>query len=80
MKTKKQLTNRILSLVLALVMVLGMLPMTVSAASSGKCGDNITWNLSNDGTLTLSGSGVMYDKGSSDIPWYLLRKLLLKME
>lgn len=70
MKTKKQLTNRILSLVLALVMVLGMLPMTVSAASSGKCGDNITWNLSNDGTLTLSGSGVMYDKGSSDIPWY----------
>ena len=67
---KKQFTNRILSLVLTLVMVVGRVPMTVAAASSGKCGDNITWSLSNDGTLTLSGSGVMYDKGSSDIPWY----------
>lgn len=33
MKTKTQFTNRILSLVLALVMVLGMLPMTAFAAT-----------------------------------------------
>ena len=34
MKTKNQITNRILSLVLALVMVLGMLPMNVLKASA----------------------------------------------
>ncbi len=33
MKTKKQLTNRILSLLLALVMVVGLLPMTAYAAA-----------------------------------------------
>jgi len=33
MKTKKQFTNRILSLVLALVMVVGLLPMTAFAAT-----------------------------------------------
>ena len=32
MKMKKQLTNRILSLVLALVMVVGLLPMTALTA------------------------------------------------
>ena len=36
--------------------------LSVSAAfteTSGKCGDNLTWNLSGDGTLTISGTGKM---------------------
>jgi len=28
---------------------------------SGKCGDNLTWKLTKDGKLTISGSGAMYD-------------------
>ncbi len=31
------------------------------AASSGKCGKNLTWTLDNNGTLTISGKGEMYD-------------------
>lgn len=44
------------------------------AVAAGKCGDNLTWSLSNDGTLTMSGTGDMYDyssDGSSVLhtPW-----------
>lgn len=45
-------------------------------AASGKCGDNLTWSY-NNGVLTISGSGAMYDypvydtPGSSQcMPWY----------
>ncbi len=31
-----------------------------------KCGENITWALSDDGILTLSGSGKMYDYAHSE--------------
>ncbi len=43
--------------------------------ASGTCGDNLTWVLASDGTLTISGTGAMYDyaystKSSSDTrPW-----------
>lgn len=37
---------------------------------SGKCGENLTWELDSEGTLTISGTGKMKDYSlSSDIPW-----------
>lgn len=36
----------------------------------GTCGDHLTWNLSCDGELTISGTGDMYDYSSTTIPWY----------
>ena len=33
-----------------------------------KCGDDLTWSMSRD-KLTISGTGDMYDYGSSDAPW-----------
>lgn len=44
------------------------------AVAAGKCGDNLTWSLSNDGTLTMSGTGDMYDYSSDSssvlhTPW-----------
>ena len=56
--------RRILSVLLVLTMVVGMvplLPLQVEAAeaTSGTCGDNLTWTLDADGTLTISGSGKM---------------------
>ena len=37
---------------------------------SGKCGEHLTWTLDEDGTLTISGTGAMYDYASiSDRPW-----------
>ena len=40
--------------------VLGLLPVTASAAK-GSCGDNLNWNLDEStGVLTISGTGPMY--------------------
>ena len=44
----------------------------------GTCGDNLTWVLTEDGTLTISGSGKMKDYSSSSVaPWYSNRTKIL---
>ncbi|MCR5522298.1 MAG: leucine-rich repeat protein [Clostridia bacterium] len=41
-----------------------------SAASSGKCGENVTFSLNDEGTLTVSGTGEMMNYlSSSRVPW-----------
>lgn len=42
---------------------------------SGQCGDSLTWTLTEDGTLTITGSGAMwdYDHDVSFTPWYTYR-------
>ncbi len=37
---------------------------------SGTCGDNLTWVLNTDGTLTISGTGAMYDYTGGKSPWW----------
>ncbi len=64
MKKAKKLFLRQLALVMAFVMLISMLPVRSLAASevaSGTCGDDLTWNLSDDGVLTISGTGGMND-------------------
>lgn len=75
--------KRLLSIMLTLCMVIGLgisVPMTAGAATStatsGTCGDNLTWELI-DGTFIVSGTGDMYDyenlgTGLSSAPWYKL--------
>ena len=70
--------KRLLSFVLAVLMIASLLPVTALAADivdSGTCGaegdgSNLTWTLDSDGTLTISGSGDMYDYGFLSAPWY----------
>lgn len=65
-------------LMLAIAVILIIVGCTTIAfadtTSSGKCGDNITWTLSDDGTLTLTGTGAMYNysvHGTGNTPpWY----------
>ena len=60
--------KKIISIVLAvLLLVFMVLPAAASetARASGDCGEGMTWSLSDDGTLTVSGSGEMAE-GS---PW-----------
>ena len=70
-------------------MLLSALPLGLvdtaeaAAVSSGTCGENVTWTLDDQGTLTISGAGAMYDytytweadKGDTfDTPWFGLRE------
>ena len=65
--------NKILSLLLTLCILSGIslsFPITASAVTaSGTCGDNLTWTLE-DGTLTIKGSGAMYNYDYSEDPWH----------
>ena len=65
--------KRLLSFVLAVLMIASLLPATALAANivdSGTCGAEVTWTLDSEGVLTISGSGDMNDYGSSGAPWH----------
>ena len=52
----------------------------IASGTCGAQGDNLTWKLTEDGTLTISGSGKM--KGYSDssvAPWYAKRTKILSV-
>ena len=65
--------KRVLSVFLVLCFVLTLLPAAFADSStSGACGDNLTWTLDGDGTLTISGTGKMWDSdyyNDYDVPW-----------
>ena len=66
--------KRLLSWLLAALMLLTMLPTAGWAddTASGTCGENLTWTLSDDGVLTISGTGDMTDyySYSEKAPWH----------
>lgn len=73
-------TNKLISILLVVAMLLSMAPISVLAATveaSGKfgaSGNNLTWSLDSDGVLTISGSGAMEDfANASKVPWYSKR-------
>lgn len=41
-----------------------------SSGVQGKCGENLTWKLDTNGTLTISGTGDMQSYAYFSIPWY----------
>lgn len=66
--------KKLIAWLLVICMAISLLPAAAladTAATSGKCGDNVTWVFSNDGTLTISGKGKMWDYGTTHgyAPW-----------
>ena len=62
-------------------------PIDPVPVTGGSCGDNLTWKLDDSGTLTISGTGAMYDyeaffgdDSHTTAPWYGLpiEKLVLE--
>ena len=72
--------KRFLSILLTAVLLLCAVPLglglvdtayAAETANSGTCGDNVTWMLTSDGTLTISGTGAMTDYyNSGATPWH----------
>jgi hypothetical protein len=65
--------KRLLAWVLSFALALSLLPVGALAAgstvASGTCGENLTWVLDSEGTLTISGEGEMDNYDSSATPW-----------
>ncbi|MBR3861379.1 MAG: leucine-rich repeat domain-containing protein [Oscillospiraceae bacterium] len=75
--------KRLLSLALCLLLCAGLLPGTVWAAEivdSGTCGENLTWTLDSEGTLTISGTGEMENYSHPYIPWFWERSSINTIE
>ena len=71
-----KMTKKLFSLLLCAVMMLGSVAVgSVTAAAetidSGSCGENVTWSLSGDGVLTISGKEKMNDVGPEGAIWHL---------
>ena len=84
--------KRILAAILSICIVFTMLPMTSFAEeandiASGSCGTDVIWTLTDDGTLTISGSGAMqaYKMGewqpstNVETPWYGSRENITRV-
>ena len=77
-----EVKKRAISVVVVLCMMISMMSgfsIVVNAAVSGTCG-SLTWNLDDEGTLTISGTGAMPDYASSgEVPWYARRNSVKKI-
>lgn len=79
--------KRLLAWVLSFALALSLLPVGVLAAgstvASGTCGDNLTWVLDSEGTLTISGNGEMPGYNSwvtGPPPWESVKNSIKKIE
>lgn len=65
--------SKLIIFVLSVVAAMCMLIFSASAeTSSGQCGENVTWTYDNVAqTLTISGTGDMYDYTESSLPEYI---------
>ena len=67
--------RKVVSVLLCVLLLASLLPVSAFAdtTASGKCGDNLTWTLDGDGTLTISGTGKMKDyypsNNDTTAPW-----------
>ncbi len=71
--------RRFISILLIVCMAFVMMPALNQTAwaetvNSGACGDNLSWTVDENGNLTISGTGPMWDYKFSDnpAPWYKL--------
>ena len=78
--------KQIASILLTVMMIVTLLPLglmdtawaatVVDSGSCGKNGDNVTWKLTSEGTLTISGTGDMADFdywNGNGAPWLRVR-------
>lgn len=69
--------KRVCEIILIISIFMTFVPCIYAATvvDSGACGDNATWSLDSSGTLTISGTGEIYDGSgeNAEQPWYDLK-------
>ena len=69
--------KRVCGIMLIISILMTFVPYIYAATvvDSGTCGDNATWSLNSNGTLTISGTGEIYDGAgeNAEQPWYDLK-------
>lgn len=75
--------RKVFGLVVALItIIIALVSISINASaavSSGICGENLTWVLDDEGTLTISGMGTMKSYWSGNAPWYDMRNSIKKV-
>jgi len=62
--------KRIFSLLLSLIFVMSVIPSFTFAATSNSCGNNATWEITENGELIISGTGATDSYAASNkVPW-----------
>jgi len=56
---------------LYLLLITLLVSLSAYAEKSGTCGDNLQWKLTDEGVLTITGTGKMQDYSGSSRPWSL---------
>lgn len=76
----KQYSRKAAAVFLCLLTLLfAFAPAGFATDSSGKCGDNVTWSFDTASeTLTVSGTGAMYNYSGNDAPWKNAESLIWK--
>ena len=68
-QTLKKLKTRLVARVLMTMLLVTLIPAAAAAEDSGSCGNGVDWEVS-AGTLTISGTGAMYNYGETvPAPW-----------
>lgn len=68
----KKIMKKIINVFMVVLMILSLSTLSiVKAEEEGLCGNNVYWSVSNDGTLTIKGSGDMNDYFyPRDLPYF----------
>ena len=76
----KQMRIHIWAFLVCVALLFAVLPTSVGAAelASGSCGSRLTWSLDNQGTLTISGTGAMYDAPWRDEHSAVVKKVVIQ--
>lgn len=68
-----------LVVVVTIALFFGGITVSADEVDSGSCGESATWSLDSNGTLTISGSGEMYDYQWNTKPWSQYKESIYKV-
>lgn len=78
-RTMQNLNIRLMTLLMAVLLLVCTSPTALAADASGQCGAGLEWTLEG-GTLTITGSGAMTDFTEPEMaPWYAYREQILRL-